>query len=92
MAATMMAMLDETGRCRVLLNTEFRMLRAAEGRVQFLRLANGQRIVARNFVDATGDGWLCVAAGCEAMTGQEPRDRFDEPAAPPQGDRRTSTA
>jgi len=82
MSATMKAMLEETGRCRILLNTEFRTLRAAAGRVQFLQLANGQRIVARYYVDATGDGWLCQDAGCEAMTGQEPRDRFDEPSAP----------
>ena len=84
MSAAMQAMLEETGRCRILLNTEFRMLRAAEGRVQFLRLSDGQRIIARNYVDATGDGWLCLDARCEPMTGQEPRDRFDEPSAPPQ--------
>ncbi|NLF72536.1 MAG: FAD-dependent oxidoreductase [Candidatus Anammoximicrobium sp.] len=82
MSATMKAMLEETGRCRILLNTEFRTLRAAAGRVQFLQLANGQRIVARFYVDATGDGRLCHDAGCEAMTGQESRDRFDEPSAP----------
>lgn len=84
MSATMQALLDETGRCRILLNTEFRTLGAAQGRVQFLQLGNGQRIVARDYVDATGDGWLCQDAHCEAMTGQEPRDRFDEPSAPPQ--------
>lgn len=90
MSATMKAMLEETGRCRILLNTEFRTLRAAQGRVQFLQLAHGQRIVARNFVDATGDGWLCQDAGCEAMSGQEPRDRFDEPSAPPKATKKVN--
>ena len=47
-------------------------------------MGGGQRIIARNYVDATGDGWLCLDARCEPMTGQEPRDRFDEPSAPPQ--------
>jgi hypothetical protein len=82
MAATMKAMLGETGRCRVLLNTEFVTVRATAGRVEFLQLNDGQRIVARSYVDATGDGWLCLDAGCEMMTGQEARDRFDEPSAP----------
>jgi len=108
MSATMKAMLEETGRCRILLNTEFRTLRATAGRVQFLQLANlsrpeqvravpaaaepvqllqmanVQRLAARAYVDATGDGWLCQDADCEAMKGQESRDRFDEPSAPPQ--------
>ena len=84
MAATMKAMLDETGRCRVLLNTAFQTVQATAGRVESLQLDDGRRIVARSYVDATGDGWLCLAAGCEVMTGQEARDRFDEPSAPAQ--------
>ncbi len=84
MAATMKAMLDETRRCRVLLNTAFQTVQATAGRVEFLQLDDGQRIVARSYVDATGDGWLCLGARCEVMTGQEARDRFDEPSAPAQ--------
>ncbi|MCR4413335.1 MAG: FAD-dependent oxidoreductase [Thermoguttaceae bacterium] len=87
MAATMRAMLDETGRCRVLLNTTFRMVHATAGRVESLELGDGQRIVARCYVDATGDGWLCLGAGCDVMTGQEARDRFNEPIAPAQATR-----
>jgi hypothetical protein len=84
MAATMKALLDETGRCRVLLNTALQTVQATAGRVESLQLDDGRRIVARSYVDATGDGWLCLGAGCEAMTGQEARDRFDEPSAPAQ--------
>jgi hypothetical protein len=84
MAATMKAMLDETGRCCVLLNTEFRTVRATAGRVEFLQLNDGQRIAARSYVDATGDGSVCLGAGCEMTTGREARDRFDEPGAPPE--------
>jgi hypothetical protein len=83
MAQTMLAMLRETGRCRVLLDTAMVGAKAEAGRVESVRLANGGTVSADFFVDATGDGLLCMAAGCEAMAGQEPRDRFGEPHAPP---------
>ncbi|MBM3858880.1 MAG: FAD-dependent oxidoreductase [Verrucomicrobia bacterium] len=82
MAKTMRAMLDATGHCRVLLNTAFVSADAGEGRVRSVQLSNGNKLRARYFIDGTGDGLLCVAAGCQVMTGQEPRDRFNEPTAP----------
>jgi len=45
-------------------------------------LSDGRALVADYHVDATGDGLLCMTAGCPTMTGQESRDRFGEPHAP----------
>lgn len=82
MARTMRAMLDETGHCRVLLNTAMVSVAARNGRVESARLSNGSDLRARYYVDATGDGLVCVAAGCPTMTGQDSRDAFGEPDAP----------
>ena len=82
MAQTMLAMLKETGRCRVLLSTAFVSAEAREGRVQSVTLSDGSQLRARHYVDATGDGLLCAAAGCRTMSGQEARDAFGEPDAP----------
>jgi len=96
MAKTMLAMLEETGHCRVLFRTEFKhvaMSSTNAGRIQNVtlqkvRFADGKSIVesrtlvADYFVDATGDGLVCEGAGCTMMTGQEPRAQFDEPGAP----------
>lgn len=82
MARTMLALLEATGHCRVLLNTGFVDAEAGEGRVHSIRLSDGSRLRARYYIDSTGDGLVCVAAGCQAMTGQEARERFGEPDAP----------
>jgi len=93
MAKTMLAMLEETGHCRVLFRTEFKRVKADAGRIQSVtiqkvRFADGRPIVesralaADYFVDATGDGLVCEEAGCTMMTGQEARTQFDEPGAP----------
>jgi hypothetical protein len=82
-----MAMLCETGRARVLLQTTF-VLAAADRdrkRVRWIdAVRNGERyrIRAREFVDCTGSGFLCQTVGCEAMLGADPKSRFDEPSAP----------
>jgi hypothetical protein len=82
MARTMRTMLEETGHCRVLFQTTFTAVTAKDGRIESLTLSSGERIRAPFFVDATGDGALCVAAGCPAMSGQEARETFQEPDAP----------
>lgn len=82
MAKTMLAMLEETGRCRVLLNA---LCVGADGDEQFVnlvRLADGRRVKADYFIDASGDGVVCLAMGCEKMEGQESRDAFNESCAP----------
>jgi hypothetical protein len=83
MARTMMSMLEETGHCRVLLNTAFVSVEIANQRIQSVRLSDDRVLEADYFVDATGDANLCVASGCETMTGQEAKERFAEPSAPP---------
>lgn len=82
MAETMLAMLEETGRCRVLFKTQCVGADGDEQYVHSIRLVGGRRVKAKAFVDATGDGVVCAAVGCETMEGQEPRDRFQEPCAP----------
>ena len=75
-------MLAETGDCTVLTRTSFRDVEFADGRVRALTLSTGQRVTAAAFVDATGDGVLCQACGCEMLRGPEGRARFGEPGAP----------
>lgn len=90
MAQTMLAMLQETGHCRVLLNTAFVSAKAKAGRVQRVHLADGRTLWAEYFVDATGDGVVSLAAGCQALTGQDSRDAFGEPDAPPTATQRVN--
>ena len=82
MAETMLAMLRETGRCRVLLGRGMTGAKAQAGRVQSATLSDAATLEADFFVDATGDGALCEAVGCTMMSGQDARDRFGEAAAP----------
>ncbi len=88
MAHSMRAMLDETGHCRVLLNTALVGVTVKDGRIESAKLSNGSQLRARYYVDATGDGVVCLAAGCRAMTGQESRDTLGEPDAPAQATQR----
>lgn len=90
MAQTMLAMLRETGRCRVLLDTAFVKADTASGRLQAVTLSSGVTIAADYFVDATGDGLVCLSAGCQAMIGQESRDTFGEPSAPDKASDKTN--
>ncbi len=82
------AMLRETGRCRVLLNTCFvtvtfsPQLKRVDSIQAFSDDGTDYRIQAAVFIDCTGDGVLCQAAGCETMLGAEPKSRFNEPSAP----------
>ncbi len=96
MAKTMLAMLEETGHCRVLFRTEFKRVTMdpatpggiASVTLQKVWLVDGKptvesrTLVADYFIDATGDGLVCEDAGCTMMTGQESRAQFDEPGAP----------
>ncbi|MBI5396146.1 MAG: FAD-dependent oxidoreductase [Verrucomicrobia bacterium] len=82
MAKTMLAMLEETGHCRVLFNTAFVSAQVEAGTVHSAKLSDGRTLDADYYVDATGDGVVCMAAGCETMMGQDSRARFGEPHAP----------
>jgi hypothetical protein len=82
MARTMEDMLLETGRVTLLKNTRTTAAEVADGRIHSVRLNTGETVSSTFYIDATGDGKLSEACGCEMMSGQEPRRRFDEPAAP----------
>jgi hypothetical protein len=93
MSDAMLAMLKETGRCRVLLRTEFKDVNMSGGRIRSVTLQKveftgsravnvTQTLVADNFIDATGDAVVCAKAGCAMMSGQEARAQFNEPGAP----------
>jgi hypothetical protein len=82
MAKTMREMLDASGHCRVFLNTAFVTAEATAGRVRWVQLSDGTRLHARCVIDATGDGLVCMAVGCQTMSGQESHVRFNEPDAP----------
>ncbi len=75
-------MLAETGSCALLENVAFTDVETDGARISSLALSNGESLVAHSYVDATGDGLLAVACGCEQMVGQDARDRFGEPSAP----------
>ena len=65
MAGTMLAMLRETRHCRVLLKTAFVAAEANSGHIESVELSDGSRLAADYYVDATGDGVVCIAAGCQ---------------------------
>ena len=90
MAQTMLTMLQETGHCRVLLNTSFVSAKAEPGRVRRVHLSDGRTLRADYFVDATGDGVVCRAVGCQVLTGQDSREAFGEPDAPPKATQRVN--
>lgn len=81
-------MLRATGTCRVLLNaacTEVTVETEARRVLAVRAVSRGGaswQIQARVFIDCTGGAFLCQAAGCEVMLGEEPRGRFGEPSAP----------
>ncbi len=76
------AMLGETGKCAVRYETSFSTVRLDSGRIESVRLSDDAEVIADYYIDATGDGELCAAAGCEIMIGQEAKERFGEPSAP----------
>jgi NAD(P)-dependent dehydrogenase (short-subunit alcohol dehydrogenase family) len=80
-------MLAATGRCRVLLQTSFI---EAETHVDGRRVwsvkavskdGTVRRIRAAVFIDCTGGAYLCQAAGCAVMLGEDAKSRFNEPSA-----------
>lgn len=65
MAREMRAMLDETGRCRVMTGSAFESLERDGGRVAVLRLSDGTAVEPKVVVDACGA--VAKATGCELM-------------------------
>lgn len=78
-------MLEETHKCRVLLETAFTTAESKGKHVEAVladAAGNPLRIEAKVFIDSTGDAVLCRAAGCETMLGPDPKSRFGEAFAP----------
>lgn len=78
-------LLQATGTCEVRLSTRLQKVNVADGRIESAVLDDGCNVRADVWVDATGDGLLSVAAGCESLLGKDPKSRFDEPGAPEEG-------
>lgn len=74
-------MLAETGRVTLLTETTFDTVDVKDGRITGMTLTNGNHVSADAYIDSTGGGALCKAAGCEMMFGQESREHFGEPNA-----------
>lgn len=78
-------LLGESGNCQVLLGTSLAGVEIGADRIEAIeaeRLGDRLRICAAQYVDATGDGTLCVAAGCPWRMGEEPRSLYGESLAP----------
>lgn len=81
LAALMATLLAETGNVDLYLGAEAAGVSAGGGQVEALTLADGRRLAARYWIDASG-ATLCQAAGCELLQGAEARARFGEEGAP----------
>lgn len=83
---TVRQMLEETGKCKLLLNTEFVDACVTNDEIITIEAisSSGQkyRVSSKVFIDCTGGSYVCRKAGCEMMLGEEPRSRFGEPSAP----------
>jgi len=91
MSKVMLDMLQETGRCHVLLNMAFVSVKHDSGRVREITLSDGTVVCAKIFIDAT-DGALCAQLGCELMSGRDAKSAFNEPGAPPEPVKRMNGA
>lgn len=87
-------MLDETGRCKLLLNTSFTKAQVKGNRIESIEAisASGVRlvVVAKIYIDCTGIAALCRNIGCKMMVGAEPQSQFEEPSAPDVANRKVN--
>ncbi len=83
-----MAMLRETGNCELRMSTCLREISVRDGRIESAPLSDDSVIQADTWVDATGDGLVCLMAGCQSLLGKDSKSLFDEPGAPPAGHER----
>ena len=75
-------MLTATGNCEIRLSTAIKSVQVKDGRIRSAVLSDGSEVEADAWIDGTGNGVLCKMAGCEQLSGIDPRSRFDEPGAP----------
>ena len=70
MSRTMRAMLDETGRCRVMTGISFVSAKRDGGRITALRLSDGTVLEPKVVIDACGA--VAKSVGCELMESDRP--------------------
>ncbi len=78
-------MLEQTGRCRILLGTTFFRARRDNDRLTAVEawFAGKRLLIAADvFIDCTADGDVSVDAGCDFHIGEDPKSRYEEPTAP----------
>ena len=79
-------MLEETGNCKIFLNTSFTHATSSNKLVKTIKTvsATGEEfeISAKVFIDCTGNLDVCRDLGCETMLGADARTKFNEPSAP----------
>ena len=75
-------MLKETGCCDVRTGCRVTGAQVEGEALRSVELLTGERVAAPLFVDSSGDVVVARLCGCETMSGQEARSRFDEPDAP----------
>jgi hypothetical protein len=79
-------MLEETGRCRIMLGTTFTKPSTSGKRIEAIHVEEDSRtqyrISAKVFIDSTGGAHLCRAAGFPMMQGPDAKARFGEKLAP----------
>lgn len=83
---TVRQMFEETGHCKLLLNTEFVDANVIDNKIKTIEAvsSSGQKyqISASVFIDCTGGSFVCRNVECEMMLGEESHARFGEPSAP----------
>ena len=79
-------MFEETGKCKLLLNTEFVDAEVIGNKIKTIEAfsSSGQKyqVSASVFIDCTGGSFVCRNVECEMMLGEESHARFGEPSAP----------
>ncbi len=83
---TVRKMLEETGNCKLLLNTTFTRAISKHKNVKTVEAVSSKgekfEISAKVFIDCTGGVFVCRNLGCKTMLGMEARDEFNEVSAP----------
>lgn len=83
---TVRQMLEETEKCKLLLNTTFTNAYTENNVIKSIEaissLGEKYEITAKVFIDCTGGAFVCRSIGCEMMIGEEAQSAFKEPSAP----------
>ena len=88
---TVRKILEETGNCKLFLNTSFIKANSKGKQVKTIEAvsSSGQKYIvsAKIFIDCTGGVFVCRELGCETMLGAEAKYKYNEPSAPEETNR-----